>query len=215
MPRLRSTPPPSRGGWSAPRPPLRTGRVAGGWPGGAPARPGWRWVGTWERLGARLYRDDTASVGVLVGRRWQVGGRVELDRLSLDAGPPRRHLRAAACCRAPLATGLCLIVDWPLSDPPPWYGVRGLDRWIVLAGEGEGTAWRAALDRRADGTPSLQAEALVRLGRGIAWGIRWDAASGAMGVCTAWRRGALVLRSSHLVHADLGTTHRWSLGALR
>ena len=52
---------------------------------------------------------------------------------------------------------------------------------------------------------------LLRLAPAAALGLRLDAWSQAAGLSTAWRLRSVVLRSSHLVHPDLGTTHRWGL----
>lgn len=169
----------------------------------------------WERLGSDLYREDMLSAVLLHGQALRVGVTLDLAQLSLAGDAPRRHLLVAACLRQPLGHGAELAVDWPLTGPPAWYGDRGLTRWIAVTADRAGTAWTLALDRRGDGSPSWQAEALVKLAPGVAWGGRWDAASGSVGLCTAWKRSALVLRSSHLVHGDLGLTHRWSLGVAR
>jgi hypothetical protein len=169
----------------------------------------------WERLGSDLYREDMVSALLLHGQAWRVGLQVDVAQLSLAGDAPRRSIMVAACLRQPLGHGAELAVDWPLTGLPPWYGDHGLGRWIAVHADGTATAWTLALHRRGDGSPAWQVEALVKLAPGVAWGGRWDAASGSVGLCTAWRRASLVLRSSHLVHDDLGLTHRWSLGVTR
>jgi hypothetical protein len=42
-------------------------------------------------------------------------------------------------------------------------------------------------------------------------GLRIEPWSRAVGMVTGWRVGSLLLRTSHLLHPDLGTTHRWGL----
>lgn len=169
----------------------------------------------WERLGADLYREDMVSALLLHGSAWRVGLRVDLAQLSLAGDPSRRNITVAACLRQPLGRSAELAVDWPLTGLPTWYGDRGVGRWIAVNADTAAAAWTLALHRRGDGSPSWQVEALVKLAPGVAWGGRWDAASGSVGLCTAWKRASLVLRSSHLVHDDLGLTHRWSLGVTR
>lgn len=170
---------------------------------------------SWERLGQGLYREDIAVARLLRGDAWRLGMHVELARLELAGDSGRRNLLIAACVQLPLGAGVDLTIDWPWTGPPSWHGDRGLRRWIMVAGRTSATAWAVALHRRGDGTPTLQAEALFSLAPGMAWGARWDAASGSAGFCTAWKRAGLVLRSSHLAHDDLGITHRWSLGVAR
>jgi hypothetical protein len=175
-----------------------------------------RWPGLecrlhWERLGDGLYREDQAGLEVLAGRRWRVGGQVGLERIVLAGDPPDRRLAMALRLDLALGRGLRAEAWWPLRDPPPWYGEQGLRRWLRLSGRGEGWVWAAVLDRRGDGTPALQAELMLRLAPIAALGLRIEPWSGAVGTSTAVRLGAIVLRSSHLVHPELGTTHRWGL----
>lgn len=169
----------------------------------------------WERLGQDLYREDLATARILYGDAWRWGLCLELARLDLAGDSYRRNLLIAACVELPLAPGIEVTIDLPWTGPPPWYGDRGVLRWVAVNGRISAAAWTVALHRRADGTPTLQAEALFSLVPGVAWGARWDAASGSAGFCTAWKRAGLVLRSSHLAHDDLGITHRWSLGVAR
>lgn len=172
-------------------------------------------LAAWERLGADLYREDVATGRLSYGDSWRWGLCVELARLDLAGDAVRRHLLLATCLQLPLTSGIELTIDWPWAGPPPWYGDRGLGRWVALTGRVTAAAWTLAWHRRGDGTPMLQVEALFSLAPGVAWGVRWDAASGSAGLCTAWKRAGLVLRSSHLAHDDLGITHRWSLGVAR
>jgi hypothetical protein len=170
---------------------------------------GWRL--RWERLGGRLYQEDQARLELLVGDRWRAGAEVGLDRLALADDPP--SLRPAVDLRlvGEPGRGLRLELWWPVTDAPPWYGHEGLRRWLRIAGAGEGWAWAAVVDRRVSGAPTWQAEVMLRLAPAAALGLRCEPWSQAAGFCSAWRLGGLILRTSHLLHPDLGVTHRWGL----
>lgn len=164
----------------------------------------------WERLGRSLYREDQGRLEVLAGCVWQVGLGAELDQLDLGEDTPRRAFNLDLRIQGTLASGVRIHVWWPLTEGPAWYGRQGLRRWLRLDGGGEGWAWSAAIDRTSEGAPTLQGEAMLRLTNTGALGLRFDPRSGASGLTMAWRLGPVLLRSSHLVHPDLGTSHRWS-----
>jgi len=168
---------------------------------------------SWERLGRDLYREDTWRLAALVGRRVRWGAQVGVARLALGGRARGQSGEATLRLQAELPAGHVLDVWWPLTVAPPWYGSEGLRRWLRLSGAGDGWAWCAALDRSAGGAPIAQGEVLVRLAPIAAFGLRVEPWSGTIGCVTAWRLGGLLLRSSHLVHPDLGTTHRGGLVA--
>lgn len=165
----------------------------------------------WERLGQALYREDVGRIELLVGRRWRLGGAAGADRLALAGGETRTVPAGELRIQGRLARGLFLDVWWSIADAPTWHGRQGLRRWLRLHGVGDGWAWAAVVDRRATGEPVLQGEVLLGMAPTVALGLRLEPWSGAAGFCTAWRLGSLMLRSSHLVHPELGPTHRWSV----
>jgi hypothetical protein len=153
--------------------------------------------------------EELGQLGLVLGRRWpRASLRFRWERLG------QTLYRAACDLRLVARPGRRLRVDvwWPVTAPPPWHGDLGLRRWLRVTAGGQGWSWAAVVDRRASGAPLLQGEVLLRLAPAAALGLRVEAWSGAAGLCTAWRWGQLLLRSSHLVHPDLGTTHRWSVG---
>jgi hypothetical protein len=71
--------------------------------------------------------------------------------------------------------------------------------------------WAIAVDRGEQGSPAIQAAVLGRLAAGVALGLRSEPQTGSVGLTTAWRWRAWLIRSAHLSHPELGTTHRWGL----
>ncbi len=84
-------------------------------------------------------------------------------------------------------------------------------RWLELRGRRGRLAWALAVDRRRVDAPTARVALLARCVPGLALGLLGEPATGTLGLTTAWARGGLVLRSSHLCHPALGITHRWML----
>ncbi len=180
----------------------------------AVGRRGGAWCGvlTWERLGrGNLYREDLLRVGALVGRRWRAGLQIDGRRLSLGGDPAAERVSLALRVSAPLAAGTRLDVWWPLAGAPDWFGRQGSRRWARLSRTTGGSVWTLVVDRRADGVPLLQGELILGPVTGVGLGARVEPWSGTVGLVTAWRWGGVILRSSHLVHPELGASHRWGL----
>lgn len=171
----------------------------------------WRGGLAWERLGSGLLCEDAVRVHACLGRRWRLGCEVGVDRLVLAAEEPRLWPALAVRAGGALVPGVRLEVWCHLREAPPWYGVNGLRRLALITGGGEGWAWGAAIDRAVDGRPTLQGEVLARVAPVACLGLRVDPWSGALGLSTAWRVRIGWLRTSHLVHPELGVTHRWAL----
>jgi hypothetical protein len=174
-------------------------------------RASWQAGLAWERLGSGLLCEDGVRVHARLGRRWAMGLEGGVDRLALAGDEPCTWPSVAVRVGGSLAPGLRLDVWCHLREAPPWYGVTGLRRLALLTGSGEEWAWGVAVDRAADGRPSLQSEVLARVAPAVCLGLRVDPWSGALGLSTAWRVRVGWLRTSHLVHPELGTTHRWAL----
>ncbi len=189
----------------------------------------WSAALSWQMLGGGVWREDqvdlrttfTAASSAVRGghgsgpgasRAW-CGLATRWRRPSYASVPGRDALEVAPV--AGIARGglvgaiqvvpLILRRGAEAAGPRPW----------LSAGWHAG-AWSAAGElRRADhGVSSWRAEGVLKLGAVFSWGLVADGASGAVGVTTAWRRGRLLVRSSHLVHPVLGPTHRWDLLAL-
>lgn len=104
---------------------------------------------------------------------------------------------------------LCL----PLDDGPPWYGSFGRRRFLraVAVREASRLAVSVAVDRRGDGSFAGGVELDVAFGSRLALGVRTDPTTGEAGPVTLWRTGALLVRTCHVAHPELGTTHRCEL----
>jgi hypothetical protein len=175
------------------------------------ARSSWEAGLAWERLGSGLFCEDGVRMHAGLGRRWALGLEGGFDRLLLAGDMPCTWPALALRAGGLLAPGLHLEVWCHLREAPPWYGVAGLRRLALLTGRGEEWAWGVAVDRAVDGRPSLQGEVLMRVVPVVCLGLRVDPWSGALGLSTAWRVRVGWLCTSHLVHPELGTTHRWAL----
>lgn len=191
--------------YGMPELPLRA--LAAGW-----RAPRWRAVLAWQRLGADLLVEERVRGRLLMGARQAAGVAVGWDVLRLAGAPPRR--RPVVNCELRLAgpAGTLLAGSLPLLPAPDWYGRGGARRWWSLAAVGGDAGWSLALDRDAAGRPLLEGEGMVRVADRCGVGLRWEPATGSLGLTTAWLWRGLLLRSSHLAHPVLGLTHRWSLG---
>lgn len=175
-----------------------------------------RWATTtanasWQRLGGELYREQQWRLLLTHGNDWRLGARAGIATLDLAGGPPRSQTELDVIVQAPLTATVLLEAWLPLGPAPVWYGQHGLRRWLLVSGAGDAWVWAAAVDRAVDGTPSLQGELLLKLAPNGALGLRLEPATGTVGLTTAWRKGAVLLRTSHALHPELGPTHRWGL----
>jgi hypothetical protein len=175
------------------------------------ARAGWHAGLAWERLGSGLLCEDGVRAQAGLGRGWVLGLEGGADRLVLVGDEPRLAPALAVRATGRLAPGLRLGVWVHLLAAPDWHGNTGLRRLALLTGGHREWGWAIAFDRAVDGRPSLQGEVLARVAPVACLGLRVDPWSGAVGLSTAWRVRVGWLRTSHLVHPELGTTHRWAL----
>jgi hypothetical protein len=170
------------------------------------------WATAWQHLGRDSFREDQYRLAAGWGRSncWLLS--VGWDRLAISPTMTAGRLVMDARARFELTRRVTFLVTWPLLSDRGWYAGRGQFRWFHLSGTLGLVTWASALDRRASGEPSLQFGLIARATRGVGLGLRGEPATGSLGVTTAWRGRKFLMRSSHLVHPDLGTTHRWSLG---
>ena len=91
---------------------------------------------------------------------------------------------------------------------------RTLGRAALLH-PGAGLALAIAIDQAAGGGPLLSLEAAAALAPRLGVGLRADPGTGSCGPVTWWRAGPLLVRTSHVVHPDLGATHRMLLAVGR
>lgn len=76
-----------------------------------------------------------------------------------------------------------------------------------------GAALAVALARRPGRPPTLGGEVCAAADARVAFGVRFDGASGSLGPALAIRAGPILLRTSHITHPVLGVTHRLQLVA--
>lgn len=173
---------------------------------------GWAAETGWEVLGSDALRDDRLTARCAVGDRWRVG--LWAARRSVRLGPGESgqaqsvDLEVMARGSHPAFGEWTAALQWPL--------VRKVDSWLGAEPEprlraalaAKGRALAVSLDMDQDGRPALGWEAVAGLGGGLGLAWRSDRASGAAGGGLVWRKGRLRLRTSHLVHPELGLTHR-------
>ena len=190
---------------------------------------GWSAALSWQRLGGNLWREDQvdlqASLAVAPGARRPARGpgaiaagpwcglavRWRRPSYATVAGPDVLEIAPVAGYARGGIVGTLQVLPLILrhgpqdAGPRPWLSARWHDG-----------VWSAACEfRRADhGAVAWRASGDLRLGAVFSWGLVADGGSGAAGVTTAWRRGRLLVRTSHLVHPVLGATHRWDLAAI-
>lgn len=185
----------------------------------------WSSALSWQRLGAEAWHEDQVD---LRAARAVAGTGPPAD--GIDEGAVRPwcglELRWRRPCYGAQASGASLdaalqagfargrfagsLQAVPLTlrrgpeaaGPRPWLRARWRD-----------ANWSAAVELQRDdrGAAAWRAGGELRLGAVFSWGLVADGGSGAAGLTTAWRRGRLLVRTSHVVHPALGTTHRWDL----
>jgi hypothetical protein len=171
----------------------------------------WRLRAAWQQLGRPPVREQLRRLELEFGGRWLLG-------LGLD----HRQLQFSG------------LEDLGRYGGRVWFGYR----WEVGA-EGElrlvysqvddrqrrrqrhqllDAQWQEKnlvlslrVDRKAAGAPVGDLQVLLRLAGGMALGLRCDLGSGSIGPGVHFRRGRLLLRTSHLAHPQLGLTHRFAL----
>jgi hypothetical protein len=190
--------------YGMPELPLRA--VAAGWPALRCA-----WAASWQRLGTGMLTEDRLRLRFLQGGDHRLGLGGGLDRLRAGGGRTAVLGELSAEVVWPGPGGVVGRVSWPLATMGETERRRAWRRWLGVTGGGGDLVWAVAVDRSGTGRPAIQLELTARLATGCGLSCRAEPATGTVGINTAWLwRGAL-LRTSHLVHPDLGVTHRWSL----
>ncbi len=174
----------------------------------------------WQTLGEGIFVEDQRRVHLqwgqvpVVGLAWRsVGTRTggisgaeerQDDRWSVDAvlqgsWRPVAASKVEARLWLPLTSGgLNSLAD---ARRP----------FLQLQGWAGATALAVTVDRKADQTPTVALEWGLGWGGGSC-GLRVDLATGVAGPVINWRRGLLLVRTSHLAHPQLGVTHRLQVG---
>jgi len=184
------------------------------------------WPGTpslaisWQTLGQGLYRENERCVHVQWGRRLILGVQLlsRTLRTGGEAGVPERQEsfgRVRATAQIDWDFGpesiVQLRLNLPIADPVEFRRRAGRSRLLAVQGWRGTIGFATAVDMKPDQTPTVGLEWYLGWG-GTACGVRIEPSVGTLGPVFAWGRGAMVFRSSHLAHPQLGITHRFELG---
>ena len=186
-----------------------------GWPG----RPALS--AEWQLLGAGLYRDELRRLEVQFGRRPALG--LDLRTFTQHTGgvddvPAATSSRTtvAVICQAQWSPAADVVIGGRLwlavgSAVSPAAAAEARRPFIRVQGRRGAAALAFAVDLKGDLTPAVGIEGMLGRG-GAGCGLRLDLATATVGPVVCLRRGALLLRTSHLAHPMLGITHRVEVG---
>lgn len=169
-------------------------------------------TGQWQRTGRDLLLEDLAQVSLYLGdhRRW--GVQVRRRTLTLAGQSAMSALDVSLLLRFPVPLGVAdrsrLEVSLPLTGAPSWYGSRGRHRLVHLVLLLPHLGLGVDLDHRGDGEPCVTVDLFFGLSSVIGVGVRTDPVTGQLGPTTVWKAGPLLTRTAHLIHPELGLTHR-------
>jgi len=168
----------------------------------------------WSRCGGETWREDEVQLEAVAGAGQRIGLALDLaiTRTGSPVTPVRRaRLLPSLVWRWRMGSDLQgdLRFDLPESgDVAPGRGRRSLG----------GASWRSGnwftalrIDRRLQGGTSARLAIHLKATSGVSLGVICLPSGGQWGGLFAFRRGALMLRGSHLTHPLLGQTHRWEV----
>lgn len=175
--------------------------------GGIPLEAG----GLWEKTGSALFVEDRLRGDFLWGRSPSFGLSVEYLQQNLggqirEARPDFNLLWAVSFGYNSLKGRLHL--QWPIDGSAKALGERGRQDLLNLVIHSAGLAAALVIDRQPNGTPQMGFHFLLTLHSGIGLELRIDGPTGSLGPGLTITRGALMVRTSHVVHPHLGITHR-------
>ncbi len=185
-----------------------------GWPGDPTLTVGW------QNLGEGLFQEHQLEAHLQLGTA-PVAGLAVLSTVTQTGGSAGidsqkdTHWQSAFTVQGgwrPSATGRVQIQFWlPLVQHNGSSMVAARQRLVRAQGWQGPLVLAAAVDLTPDQTPTVSLEWGLRAG-GAACGLRADLATGALGPVLYLRRGQILVRSSHLVHPQLGVSHRLQVG---
>jgi hypothetical protein len=214
---------PPRGGWISVgqahlfgMPELAVTSLGGQWRGSG---IGLGWVAdlSWERTGETLFLEDEKRAFLGLGSGTVAGFEFCRRVIWIEEEAEAVHSASILVLRHTrvLRSEFLLRLGWrfDLTDAPVWYGEQGRRALgtvsLLVPRHGFGIAGN--LDRRGDGTPGLSLDLSGSAFGRCGLGLRADLPTGSLGPITLWKFGALLIRTSHVVHPDLGLTHRMNL----
>ncbi len=175
------------------------------------------WAGRWQRTGRDLFVEDRLTARVLWGHRPAVGlgfRRIKLTLAQKEQIPAQEFF---FLLKAPwkwgAVTGMVQL-QWPgySSSRNSGNGEHGRRTEALKAiFVHSDHAIAVVVDRLDNGKPNLGFQILMTLTTGIGIEFRVDSPTGSLGPGLSIVRGGLMVRTSHLVHPQLGITHRIAL----
>lgn len=171
----------------------------------------WSLAAGWQRLGGELWREDRTRLRLVIGRERRCGLVGGVDAVAWAGGLAEQATQLDVVVEYPLAWDIRARGTWGVLGPPSWHDTRAPRRQALFTGGWSWGRWALACERDGKGVPAVQAEVLMSLGARVAWGLRGDPDTGTLGLSTSWLVARALLRSSHLIHPELGITHRWSV----
>ncbi len=175
---------------------------------------------SWQTLGQGLFATTDWRWHLQAGQRPALG--VAMQSLTVRSGG---EVDIARHSETHWQVALTVQTEW---RPTPsaavqaqlWLSLDAADRWwdgqarrplLRMQGWRGPMALAVAVDLKPDQTPVVSLEWALSWGGG-GCGLRADPATGTVGPILVWRRGSLLVRTSHLAHPQLGVTHRIQLG---
>lgn len=172
----------------------------------------WILGGGWQRTGRGLLVEDEVEAVLRIGRSPRGTLRWTGRRWAVAGYPAWSHGEAAGEIRLGDGRPWSVSLRLQFSPAAPWWGRTGTRPLALATWAGGGAGLAVGLELDGDGRPHLGLETLFRLAGGAGVGLRTDPSSGQLGFGLVWRGPAFMIRTSHLVHPDLGVTHRFKLG---
>lgn len=168
---------------------------------------------SWQQTGADFLQAATGEMILRAGGDLHLGVRLVFRTLDLEGRRVGRNLDKALLVGIPVDLGTDVRAAFELALGLPAASAarlaavrRPLAKAKVVR---PGGAVAASVDRKPTGEPVLSFEVQWAPVAGLAIGIRADPSTATLGPGIVWHRGSLMIRTSHLVHPELGATHRF------
>ncbi len=175
------------------------------------------WAGSWQRTGRDLFVEDRLTAQVVWGNRPALGigfRRIKLTLAQKEQTPAQDYF---FILKAPwkwgAVTGMVQL-QWPgysssINSGNGGYGRRTEALKAIFVHSDHAIA--VVVDSLGNGKPNLGFQMLMTLTTGMGLEFRVDSPTGSLGPGLSIVRGGLMVRTSHLVHPQLGITHRIAL----
>jgi len=173
-----------------------------------------RIMAQWEKTGSGIFVANRMGGGILLGKKPAWGFSAQTRRQILAGQPEVPVWDAGLIGEIPFNWGSLtgeFHFKWPLkTGTSAGYGTRRQNIGLLILKHGD-LAAAVVVDRHFDGTPRAGFQVVAALDRGVGLELRVDPSTGSIGPGITLARGALMARTSHLMHPHLGVTHRLML----